>query len=120
MRKIRFYGKYVKNQRNPISFSDLGGQYFNTEDMIKQMDYRGNQLTWTGLMVGKRFADIPNPQNKSFKPKKESTLVSNLRINSNMSTLSPAPILSLQDNIAQAEQAMVDGNEPYIFDDEDD
>ena len=118
MRKIRFYGKYVKNQCSPVSFSDLGGQYFNTDDMIKQMDYRGNQLTWTGLMVGKRFADIPNPQNKSFKPKKESTTVENLRINSNFKA-NPAPLLPLQENIAEAQQAMVNGNQPYIFDEGD-
>ena len=118
MKRTRFYGKYVKNQCNPVSFSDLGGQYFNTDDMIKQMDYRGNQLAWTGLMVGKRFADIPNPQNKSFKPKKESTTVPNLRINSNF-TATPALLLPLQENIAEAEQAMVNGNQPYIFDEGD-
>ena len=30
-------------------------------DMVKQMEYYGDSLQWTGYMVGKWYADKPNP-----------------------------------------------------------
>lgn len=41
---------------------DRSGLTGNYSDLVKQMDYRGSGLTWTGLYVNKNFLDVPNPQ----------------------------------------------------------
>ena len=51
----RFKGKYVSiNPDNPsaLGVCDESGFVFNHKDLIKQMEWRGNNLVWTGLMVG--------------------------------------------------------------------
>lgn len=34
----------------------------NRKDLVKQMEWRGDALVWTGFFVGKDYVDIPNPQ----------------------------------------------------------
>lgn len=61
----RPHGKYVNiNLSNPraLGVCDYSGYIFNREDLVKQMDWRGNALVWTGFLVGKPFLDIPNDQ----------------------------------------------------------
>jgi hypothetical protein len=61
-------GKYVTIDRdNPqgVGRCDYSGFIFNSTDLVRQMEWRGNALVWTGLMVGKRFADVPNPQGRT-------------------------------------------------------
>lgn len=41
---------------------DITGLPVMHEDMIKQMEYIGNGLAWTGFMVHHKDADQPNPQ----------------------------------------------------------
>lgn len=47
-----------------IGQCDTSGFVFNHKDLVKQMDWRGNSLVWTGLMVGKPFVDKPCQQNR--------------------------------------------------------
>lgn len=59
-------GKYTRIRRdNPraVAICDYSGLLCMHEDLVRQMEYRGNALVWTGFMVNKRFADKPNPQN---------------------------------------------------------
>ena len=63
----RFKGKYVSiNPDNPsaLGVCDESGFIFNHKDLIKQMEWRGNNLVWTGLMVGKPYLDKPSQQNR--------------------------------------------------------
>lgn len=58
-------GKFVHiNPSNPdaVARCDRSGQLCNYNDLVKQYDYRGNGLVWTGLYVNKYFLDKPNPQ----------------------------------------------------------
>jgi hypothetical protein len=59
-------GKYVSlDFENPdsVAICDISGMVCNYGDLVKQMEWRGQRLVWTGLMVNKVFADKPNPQN---------------------------------------------------------
>ena len=63
----RWKGKNVKvNSTNPqgLGVCDDSGFDFNHCDLVKQMEWRGNNLVWTGLMVGKPYLDKPCQQNR--------------------------------------------------------
>ena len=63
---LRQKGKYTKIDRNnPLAVArcDYSGFLCRHSDLIKQMEYRGKALVWTGFWVNKVFADKPNPQN---------------------------------------------------------
>ena len=63
----RWKGKNVKvNPSNPqgLGVCDDSGFDFNHCDLIKQMEWRGNNFVWTGLMVGKPYLDKPCEQNR--------------------------------------------------------
>jgi len=58
-------GRYVSiNPLHPqaVAMCDYSQMIFMRKDLVKQMEYRGNALVWTGFYVGKPFADEPNPQ----------------------------------------------------------
>lgn len=64
----RNHGKYTKfRKNNPRAYGlcDYSGMDVRHMDMVRQMEYRGSGLVWTGFMVNPRFADEPNPQNLS-------------------------------------------------------
>lgn len=61
----RPHGKYVTiDTENPagVAICDYSGFVFNHKDLVRQMEWRGEALVWTGFMVGKPFVDQPNPQ----------------------------------------------------------
>lgn len=58
-------GKNVKidpSDPSAVAFCDKTGMVFNREDLVKQFEWRGNALVWTGFYVGPQFADAPNEQ----------------------------------------------------------
>lgn len=66
--RVRNHGKYTKMRKdNPRAYGlcDYSGMDVRHMDMVRQMEYRGSGLVWTGFYVNSRFADIPNPQNLS-------------------------------------------------------
>jgi hypothetical protein len=61
-------GKYVNidiNNPDALGVCDYTGFIFNKRDLVKQMEWRGNALQWTGFMVGRPFLDVPNDQNRT-------------------------------------------------------
>jgi hypothetical protein len=63
--RIGAKGKYTKmNRRKPrgLGTCDYSGLIMRHADMIKQNQFRGNGLVWTGFWVNPKFADKPNPQ----------------------------------------------------------
>jgi hypothetical protein len=61
-------GKYVTidiNNPDALGICDYSGSVFNKRDLVKQMEWRGNALEWTGFLVGKPFIDVPNEQNRN-------------------------------------------------------
>ena len=58
------YYNYNRKTPKPYGVCDYSGLVFKHCDLVKQKDWRGNSLVWTGLMVGAEFADKPQPQNR--------------------------------------------------------
>lgn len=62
---MRPKGKHVQIDTNfpeGLGICDYTGFVFNHKDLVKQMEWRGNGLIWTGYMVGKPYVDTPNEQ----------------------------------------------------------
>jgi hypothetical protein len=62
------HGKYLRinNKRpRPMAQDDYSGFMCMHSDLVRQMEYSGRGLIWTGYYVNKRYADVPNPQNLS-------------------------------------------------------
>ncbi len=58
-------GRYTRiRARDPraLAVCDYSGMYCMHSDLVRQMEYRGSGLVWTGFMVNKKFADKPNHQ----------------------------------------------------------
>lgn len=63
----RWKSKYVSidiNNPDALGECDYSGFTFNRRDLHKQYEWRGNNLVWTGFMVGKPYMDKPNEQNR--------------------------------------------------------
>lgn len=61
-------GKYVNiDVRNPeaLGMCDYSNFVGMRKDLVRQMEWRGDGLVWTGLLVNRVFADIPNEQGRS-------------------------------------------------------
>jgi hypothetical protein len=61
----RPHGKHVSidiNSPRALGICDYTGFVFNRADLVKQMEYRGNDLVWTGFYVGRPYLSEPQPQ----------------------------------------------------------
>lgn len=59
----RPHGKHVFiDTDNPMALGicDVTGFVFPRSEMVKQFQWRGNALVWTGLYVGQPYASVPN------------------------------------------------------------
>lgn len=75
-------GKYVViDPENPeaVGFCDKTGSPFLKKDLVKQMEWRGNSLQWTGALVGKPFVDKPNEQGRTPRLSEDPVPVKNPR-----------------------------------------
>lgn len=64
--RVRNHGKYTnmsKNRPRAIARCDYSGLMVRHSALIKQMQYSGQGLYYTGYLVNPKFADEPNPQN---------------------------------------------------------
>lgn len=62
---MNYKGKHVEiDPDNPeaLGICDYTGFVHLRRDLVKQMEWRGNALEWTGLYVGRDYADVPNEQ----------------------------------------------------------
>lgn len=64
------YGKYVKDPMKPLAICDLTGSLTNYSNLVKQMEWRGDRLQWTGLMVMKEAAWTPCQNLRPYRPPK--------------------------------------------------
>lgn len=58
-------GKHVTiDPSNPkaLGICDYTGFVHLRKDLVKQMQWAGDSLVWTGLYVGKDYLDVPSPQ----------------------------------------------------------
>jgi hypothetical protein len=79
----KFKPKHVKidlNNLEPQAVCDRSGFIFLHKDLVKQKEWAGNNLVWTGLLVGKPYVDIPNPQARPPKIKKDPIPVKDPRL----------------------------------------
>jgi hypothetical protein len=63
----KYQGKRVTiDPKNPeaLGICDYTDFVFNHKDLVKQMEWRGDSLVWTGWMVGRPYVDTPNEQNR--------------------------------------------------------
>lgn len=68
---MRPWGKHVSveyGKPNGLGICDYTGFVFNHRDLVKQMEWRGNRLVWTGFLVGRPYADKPNEQLRPPQP----------------------------------------------------
>lgn len=64
--RVRAHGKYAKQRKDSpraIATCDYSGLIVRHADLVKQYEYRGRGLVWTGFWVHPKFLDKPNPQN---------------------------------------------------------
>lgn len=64
--QVRNHGKYTKMSKHSprgIARCDFSGLMVRHADLVRQKEYRGRGLVWTGFFVNPKFADKPNPQN---------------------------------------------------------
>lgn len=73
------WGKNVVDNSDYVSVSDRSGSFYNCKNLVRQMEYRGNSLVWTGLMVGEDELDTPQEQLRPFEAKKELVLPKDYR-----------------------------------------
>lgn len=73
-------GDYVrKDVIEPIGVCDYSGFLFSRSDLVKQYEWRGKELVWTGAIVGRPFVDEPNEQNRPPQIKGDPKVVQNPR-----------------------------------------
>ena len=72
-------GKYIKDL-SALGVCDISGFVFNHKDLVKQMEWVGNNKVWTGLLVGKPFLDVPCEQNRPPLVKDDPQPVKNPRL----------------------------------------
>lgn len=63
------HGKARVDPRKPRAFgaSDFSGFVYNRKDLIRQMEWAGTSLIWTGMLVPACEADKPQPQLKAIR-----------------------------------------------------
>src|SRR6202790_19811 len=61
----RPHGKHVsidEDHPQALGICDYTGFVHNYRDLVRQMEWRGNAIVWTGFYVGRQYADRPNEQ----------------------------------------------------------
>lgn len=61
---MRIHKRWIPDNDSPLAIGqcDYSGFIVPYHELVRQMEYRGNALVWTGFLVWNRFADEPNPQ----------------------------------------------------------
>ena len=104
---MSYLGSKVRSKQKGFGFCDRSGSMYNLCDLKKQMEWRGNNLTWTGLMVGPDQLDRPNPQFKPFKAKKEDILPAPTRPQTNITVQFYGQTLSTNEVLAELRESLL-------------
>jgi len=91
-----FKGKNVKidiNNPSALGICDRSGEVFNHKDLVKQMEWQGGSLVWTGLLVGPQYLDEPQEQNKPPKTRNDPKIIHNPRLPGNYIDPDSNPVL---------------------------
>lgn len=78
----KYKGKYVSiNPKSPsaVGQCDHSGFMFNHKDLVRQMKWAGNNLVWTGKLVGSPFVDKLQEQDRPPLIKNDPRPVKNAR-----------------------------------------
>ena len=79
MRFKNVSGKRATDTNDTVGRCDISMMVFNTKDLVKKMEWVGDELMWTGMMVGRPFYDEPNQQNRPPLPSRDPAPVKNPR-----------------------------------------
>jgi hypothetical protein len=74
------HATYDPKNPDAIGVCDRSGLHFNHKDLVRQMEWRGNNLVWTGLLVGRKFLDVPSEQMRQPPIKDDPRPVKNPRL----------------------------------------
>jgi hypothetical protein len=75
-------GKYWRidlKKPYPLAMCDHSLKVVPHHELVKQYEWRGNQLVWTGLMVHYTEVDTPNPGLRPPKPGRDMKPIKNPR-----------------------------------------
>lgn len=104
----KWQGKHARtSSKNPSALGqcDYSDFTFNRRDLIKQMQWRGDSLQWTGFMVGRPYLDVPNEQLRPPKTQADPYAVINPRLPQPY-----GPDLSNSPQVPPAQQAAIQLN----------
>lgn len=62
--KGKYVGSIDTDHPEALAICDSSGFIFKRKDLVRQMEWRGDRLAWTGFLVGKPYLDKPNAQLK--------------------------------------------------------
>lgn len=61
-------GRFVKKgSLEAVKVCDYSGLWFSESDIVAEKEWRGNNLVPTGFLVGRKFLNDPQPQNRTPK-----------------------------------------------------
>lgn len=63
------YTNVDPNHPEAVAQCDYSGLIGMHRNLVKQMEYSGKGLYWTGYWVLENFADLPNPQKMTYQVK---------------------------------------------------
>jgi len=79
----KYKSKYVViDPKKPAALGecDDSGFTFNHKNLVKQMEWRGDNLVWTGFLRGKPYLDVPQEQNRPPLVKADPRPITNPRL----------------------------------------
>jgi len=94
-RMVSKWQRFNPNHPSARGQCDTSTEIFNHKDLIYQKEWMGNQLRWTGSLVGKPFVDKPNPQLRPPLVKGDPKAVKDPRPAFYLTNSPPAPPLSV-------------------------
>jgi len=59
------------NNPEEVGYCDRSGERFYKKNLVKQMEWQGGKLVWTGLWVGDKYLDEPQEQKRVLPVQKD-------------------------------------------------
>jgi hypothetical protein len=113
-----YHGKHVHiNRYAPCSVGicDKTQQIFLHKDLCRQMEWRGNTLEWTGLLVGRPHLDKPNPQLRPNILPPDPVPIQMPRFDQMVNSIPPPPNATYPYTVAVANLTATNFSQPPVF-----